>query len=1464
MKHSLKRRTFAVLAFLLSAVMVITSLAVFAQDAAPTVWDGSIATSFEGGEGTANDPYQIATAGQLAYLASLINSAAEMYDNGDGMALTENEGSVYMYTFNGVTYYLSSFNGAYYLSSSDSETSYTLTEEYKSATVYRSTIGGTQYYCLAAPVNNAPAQAYYYDVETQQLTLVEGVSIAYRKFQSTNDNKYKTQYYIVGGEYPTTEMDHTLIPAETYGGLTTINGRSAKFKNDEGQAQTNYLLEHSSLFEKSETIWVSALKDDVLYGWMPGADVHASAVATADANGNKFMVYGEQMLETQACATMSYILTADIVLNDTEAYETWSSTAPANAWTPIGDESVTPFSGTFDGDGYSIFGLYICRKNVVDYYNGLFGTLKDATVKNVTLEKGFIQSGLATGGLAGQSIRSKISGVTNESVYVKGWKGRDGWYNDQLLPYAGGIVGLAKSGTEILDCHSNAKVTSTNASNTSGTGTLDASAGGIVGHASGASDNYVNIINCSFGGIVQALNYHGSRTSYIGGIAAHTSYVNVAGCVSKGTVQAQIVGSGHVGGVVGYATNSKITSNISLANINDCVVIETSQGTGGTPNQGGVVGYASSSTVYVTNNIFAGTQATKEDRADKTKVLGKIIGNAANNKSIQISYNYYIVNADSAVQAAVVGTNVSAQSNIKPLENFEITEAHLKGTASAVINADSTYANTADLVSAMNAYVVAANVNSATMKQGAEYPVAYSAYYRTKAITVQGSENGVCRIANTNPNTFPASSGITTEGYKVGELISFTVAPNEGYVLRKVEYKEGSTTTELTPTSQGTYEFTMPDKAVTIIMSFVETGADVYSITYAGCDEVTYWSAYPSQAHFKGYDTTIPVPTRPNYDFAGWLVNGSTTPVMNLTLGGNAYSSNITITAKWTPKATVRISLEAQNVIYSGAQQAFAMVGADASINGVSVKYLINEKWTTKAPTASGVYSVRITRAEDATYQSIDVVTTFTIAKAPSSVIFENDISKVYNNAVVSNPIITTVGDGAITYHFFNSAGQEIAAPKAVGNYTVTVRMAEGVNYLAKEETRAFTISKATIDASMIAWSYTEPFVYSASAHSVYVEGVPGDILVTYSGTPTATNAGTYTVSATFTYDATNYNPISIEPLTWTISKRTLGDIDLTWVYSEAFIYDTAMKEVTVDGLPEDVTVKEYVQNVAINAGTYTASAVFEYDANNYESVSISPLTWEIKKAKIDISSLEWTSTNLPFNGKLQSITLTGIPAGVEVLYSGNEYVVAGTYFATAIFFADEANFEHIRSMTTAWTIEKADTVISADIVNKFAADGASHIPAASINHTEAELQYSMGAQTTPGTYWYVLSTPETNNYKAAELTVKLMITHSDSGLISLALEENNKARSAKTLTSMYESISQAYVYLSMVQDREAKAFVDAYNEIMLTVSVYNKNVNKMTIDMGTAFKLFFAPTYKLVPQAIVRELLDLILKNFE
>ncbi|MCL2477777.1 hypothetical protein [Candidatus Bathycorpusculum sp.] len=41
------------------------------------VWDGTIATSFDGGSGTASNPYRIANAQQLAYLAQQVNGGTD-------------------------------------------------------------------------------------------------------------------------------------------------------------------------------------------------------------------------------------------------------------------------------------------------------------------------------------------------------------------------------------------------------------------------------------------------------------------------------------------------------------------------------------------------------------------------------------------------------------------------------------------------------------------------------------------------------------------------------------------------------------------------------------------------------------------------------------------------------------------------------------------------------------------------------------------------------------------------------------------------------------------------------------------------------------------------------------------------------------------------------------------------------------------------------------------------------------------------------------------------------------------------------------------------------------------------------------------------------------------------------------------------------------------------------------------
>ena len=56
-------------------VFGMVSLTATPVHAAFNVWDGSIATGFAGGSGTASDPYQIKTAAQLAYLAALTGSS---------------------------------------------------------------------------------------------------------------------------------------------------------------------------------------------------------------------------------------------------------------------------------------------------------------------------------------------------------------------------------------------------------------------------------------------------------------------------------------------------------------------------------------------------------------------------------------------------------------------------------------------------------------------------------------------------------------------------------------------------------------------------------------------------------------------------------------------------------------------------------------------------------------------------------------------------------------------------------------------------------------------------------------------------------------------------------------------------------------------------------------------------------------------------------------------------------------------------------------------------------------------------------------------------------------------------------------------------------------------------------------------------------------------------------------------
>lgn len=153
---------------------------------------------------------------------------------------------------------------------------------------------------------------------------------------------------------------------------------------------------------------------------------------------------GGQTQDSGACA----VLMNDIVLNDgtfdaNGTYTPGSSSKAAEEWTPIGKytdgNDKTPYTGTFDGQGHTIKGLYV--NSASDAYVGLFGCLEGAAVRNLTVD-GYVQGYKTAGGIAGYASNAAIENCSNHCSVFGG--------SDSML---GGIAGLNFDGAKIIDCY---------------------------------------------------------------------------------------------------------------------------------------------------------------------------------------------------------------------------------------------------------------------------------------------------------------------------------------------------------------------------------------------------------------------------------------------------------------------------------------------------------------------------------------------------------------------------------------------------------------------------------------------------------------------------------------------------------------------------------------------------------------------------------------------------------------------------------------------------------------------------------------------------------------------------------------------------------------------------------------------------------------------------------------------------
>lgn len=355
--------------------------------------------------------------------------------------------------------------------------------------------------------------------------------------------------------------------------------------------------------------------------------------------------------EVEAATSASYVLTADIDMNDVTDFDSWTQQAPEYLWQPIGmmydytlpdgeeAEMLSFFTGHFDGQGHTIRGLYI----ISAYYNtdasnqpyyGLFGNVVDGVVENVTVTDSLYhlltpvslhpaggivshlggrlenctsdvdivaQAGMGIGGVAGDFSGGELRGCNfTGSIRTEG-----------KVYHAGGVVATGAGGT-VAQCRA--------------AGTLDfaqppaLSLGGVTGEVTDAVGSALLLEDC-----VNEMDLNGA--GIVSNLASFHDGITLRGCVNKGNVKA--------GGIAASLSvhQDQSTGTAGTVLVENCVNEGTVQGEG---NQGGIAAevnlYDAGTSLTVTGCRNEGTVTSTDGAAGIFAAL-----NLRNASTVQIT-----------------------------------------------------------------------------------------------------------------------------------------------------------------------------------------------------------------------------------------------------------------------------------------------------------------------------------------------------------------------------------------------------------------------------------------------------------------------------------------------------------------------------------------------------------------------------------------------------------------------------------------------------------------------------------------------------------------------------------------------------------------------------------------------------------------------------------------------------------
>ncbi len=450
-------------------------------------------------------------------------------------------------------------------------------------------------------------------------------------------------------------------------------------------------------------------------------------------------------------------------------------------------------------------------------------------------------------------------------------------------------------------------------------------AGGVVSYNRGTVEN------CYATGDVTSLS--GSWICYVGGVVGY-NYMNgtVQSCYAAGRVESEKHAGGAVGGNYGTVQNCvALGQSVSAQGDAHRVVGENGGGTlsgnyawsgvqvNGQPVTDGLADNENGEDILVHDGLIYGKNAqifawpgfdtaVWELRNDQTGKLPRIRGTNADPtlslsaQSIMVTCDVEL-NGDAGVSGirykvndAANDTEYSGVFTVNLLDKLEIEPTIRTGYAFAQWSDGKTD----------NPYTMAVpgNVSLTAQTQIETYTIDYEL------------NGGALEAGKMNPATYT----LETAAFRLEE------PTRTGYTFAGWTGSNGTTPQTDVGIAQG---------STGNLYFEANWTANGYKILYTGVEGADV-STFPTK-HVFGKDTAIPNPTKTDYSFAGWKVNGSAA-ARDLTLSGTAYTADITLEATWTANEFT--------ITYSGVE------GADVST--FPTKHVFGKDTAIPNPTKTG------------------------------------------------------------------------------------------------------------------------------------------------------------------------------------------------------------------------------------------------------------------------------------------------------------------------------------------------------------------------------------------------------------------------------------------------------------------------------------------------------------------------------